>query len=129
MEIFKYGLLSVTARMERDDDSKPFEADCYTEDDILTWLSEDWSYVGIIVAVTFNGAKVSEESLWGIEHGHMSGQFVNALDASPGSILWGIAEDAVSTAVKWCQLASPTLEFSLAHFNSPTAPAESDPNR
>lgn len=123
MDVFKYGLLSVIARMERDDDSEPFDAECYTEDDILAWQSDDWSYVGIIVAVTFNGAKISEESLWGIEHGHMPSGYVNAMDDSPNSNLWRVAEETVSAAVKWCQSAGPALENALAHFSPTTVPA------
>lgn len=37
----------ITARIEPDDDTRPDQFDCYSEDDIKRWLNNEWFYCGV----------------------------------------------------------------------------------
>lgn len=62
--------LTVRAHAVRDDESTPFDADCYTPEDIDAWRRDVWEFVGVIVEVIDSRGMVwGMDSLWGLESG------------------------------------------------------------
>lgn len=59
----------LTATLERDEDAKPTDFDCYDEADIQRWKDDKWFYGGLVVSVSLNGVELSDHaaSLWGID--------------------------------------------------------------
>jgi hypothetical protein len=59
----------LTATLERDDDTKPTDYECYSADDIQRWKDDEWFYGGLVVSVSINGVELSDHaaSLWGID--------------------------------------------------------------
>ena len=55
-------------RLVPDSDAKPFDADCYSAEDIEAWRKDEWSYVGVIVTDSKTGA---DAFLWAVEYGLM----------------------------------------------------------
>lgn len=51
------GKYEFTATLWHDSDSTPieFNFDCYSEDDIARWKSDEWFYVGIVLSCKYNG--------------------------------------------------------------------------
>lgn len=56
-------------RLVPDHDSRPFDADCYSPEDIEAWRRDEWSYVGVIVTDSATGA---DASVWGVEYGFLA---------------------------------------------------------
>jgi hypothetical protein len=65
--------LKITVSTERDNDATPFDADCYTPEDIQAWRNDEWHYVGVVVDVLFRGVVIGNASLWGIGTGGGNG--------------------------------------------------------
>ena len=59
----------ITATIERDDDTKPTDSDCYSPLKIKQWRNDEWFFCGIVLSVSFNGIELSDHaaSLWGID--------------------------------------------------------------
>jgi len=59
----------LTATLERDEDTKPTDYECYSADDIQRWKDDEWFYGGLVVSVSINGVELSDHaaSLWGID--------------------------------------------------------------
>lgn len=55
-------------RLVPDPEARPFDADCYSAEDIEAWRKDEWSYVGVIVTDNKTGA---DASLWAVEYGLM----------------------------------------------------------
>ena len=60
---------TVEARLEHDADSKPTDADCYSQSDIDAWNRDDWCYCGVVVTVSRGETVLGDASLWAIELG------------------------------------------------------------
>ena len=69
--VWRNGGFTLTARIEFDDLTRPGEFDCYSEEDIEKWESDEWSYVGIVVSAEYGGWLLDDTaaSLWGLECG------------------------------------------------------------
>ncbi|WP_431911669.1 hypothetical protein [Nonomuraea jabiensis] len=65
--------ITYQVRVEEDWDSKPFDADCYSDADIEAWRRDEWHYVGVIVTPVVAGIPIdaAEDSLWGVEWGQL----------------------------------------------------------
>lgn len=63
--------ISFTITLHVDEESTPFDADCYAPDDIDGWRRDHWSYVGVEVKTTMSSAAV-----WGVEYGHLCGRYI-----------------------------------------------------
>jgi len=61
--------LTVTARIEFDQDTKPSDFDCYSKSTIKKWENDEWFFCGVVLSVSKNGVVLSghASSLWGIE--------------------------------------------------------------
>lgn len=61
--------LTYTARLEYDDSSTPDDYECYSLEEKVSWLKDEWLYCGIIVSVSRNGAVLEDHvtSCWGFE--------------------------------------------------------------
>jgi hypothetical protein len=59
--------LKINVSTERDIDATPYDADCYTEEQITAWKNDEWHYVGVIVTVSFQGVEIGNASLWAID--------------------------------------------------------------
>lgn len=59
----------LVATLEHDTDTKPTDYECYSVDRIKRWKNDEWFYVGVVIAVLFNGHEITDHaaSLWGIE--------------------------------------------------------------
>lgn len=59
----------ITARIEFDDDTRPDQFDCYSEDEVKRWENNEWFYCGIVLSVSKNGILIDENavSLWGVD--------------------------------------------------------------
>lgn len=56
----------------QDTDSTPFDADCYSAEDIEAWRGDCWEFVGVVVtplSVPQPDQRELEDSLWGLEFG------------------------------------------------------------
>lgn len=61
---------TVTASTEADIDSDPYDADCYSPQDIAAWKADEWQYVGLIVTVADeDGHEWGSASIWGVDDG------------------------------------------------------------
>lgn len=60
---------TITATVEFDQDTRPDDFDCYTEEQIQAWRGDEWYYGGIVLSVAYNGVPLLEHaaSLWGID--------------------------------------------------------------
>ena len=67
--VWRNGGFTLTARVEFDDATKPREVDCYSEEDIEKWESDEWFYVGIVVSAEYKERLLDDTaaSLWGLE--------------------------------------------------------------
>lgn len=61
--------VSVVARLEFDQDTRPEDSDCYDAKDIQRWKNEEWFYGGVVLSVQYDGQTVRDHvaSLWGID--------------------------------------------------------------
>jgi len=59
----------ITARIEFDDDTRPDQFDCYSEDEVKRWMNDEWFYCGVVLSVSKNGILIDEHaaSLWGVD--------------------------------------------------------------
>lgn len=55
-------------RVVIDDDARPYDADCYSPEDIAAWREGRWCYVGVILE---NSAGEQVAALWGVEYGSL----------------------------------------------------------
>ncbi len=60
---------TITARIERDNDTRPDDFDCFDPEQIEAWKNDEWFYCGVVLAVEKNGVTLSKHaaSLWGVE--------------------------------------------------------------
>lgn len=61
--------VAVVARLEYDQDSTPYDFDCYSAADINRWKAEEWFYGGVVLSIEVDGEKVRDHvaSLWRID--------------------------------------------------------------
>lgn len=59
---------ALTVSVVRDDDETPFDAECYTAEDIDAWRRDEWIYVGVLI----NEGATPLDSLWGLEFGSLA---------------------------------------------------------
>jgi len=82
---WRNGGFTLTARIKLDDVTKPGEFDCYSEEDIKRWESDEWYYVGIVVSAAYGGWLLEDPvaSLWGLECGlaEDSGDYLSEIAA------------------------------------------------
>lgn len=67
-----------------DEESTPYDADCYSPDQIEAWKSDQWEYVLLTVVVRdYFGGERGYDSLGAVEHGDLGEGvgFVNAADS------------------------------------------------
>ena len=69
--VWRNGGFTLTARINFDDATRPWEFDCYSEEDIKRWEADGRCYVGIVVTAEYNGWLLCDTaaSLWGLECG------------------------------------------------------------
>ncbi len=71
----------------------PYEADCYSSDDLALWHGGSWEYVVLTVWVLdVYGSGLASDSLAGVEFGQLSGVFADPLATgrlSAGPRRWG----------------------------------------
>jgi hypothetical protein len=60
---------NLTATLEFDQDSTPFDSDCYSPLKIKQWQNDEWLYVGVVISVSKNGIEIHDNaaSLWGVD--------------------------------------------------------------
>ncbi len=61
--------VSVVARLEFDQDTRPEDSDCYDAKDVARWKRDEWFYGGVVLSIEVNGETVRDHvaSLWGID--------------------------------------------------------------
>lgn len=59
----------IVACIEYDHDTRPTDFDCYDDEQIKAWREDEWSFCGIVLAVSRNGVQLTDHaaSLWGID--------------------------------------------------------------
>lgn len=59
----------ITARLEYDTQCTPMQFECYSPIKIKQWKNNEWFYVGVVLAVSFNGVELDDHaaSLWGVD--------------------------------------------------------------
>lgn len=69
-----HGGIGYRVTLEEDHDSRPYDADCYSEEDIASWKRDEWEYVGVIVQPLIAGLdpEYFEASVWGVEYGDLA---------------------------------------------------------
>ena len=69
--VWRNGGFTLTARINFDDATRPWEFDCYSEEDIKRWEADGRCYVGIVVTAEYKGWLLCDTaaSLWGLECG------------------------------------------------------------
>ena len=60
---------SIIGSLEYDHGSTPYDADCYSEEDIDAWKTDEWCYVGLLVTASIDGIELGTDSIWGNEYG------------------------------------------------------------
>lgn len=50
-----------------DSDATPFDADCYSAEDIDAWRNDEWFYVGYVYTAYCEGIELGSASIWGSE--------------------------------------------------------------
>ena len=84
--VWRNGGFTLVARIKFDDATRPGEFDCYSEEDIEKWESDEWSYVGIVVSAEYGGWLLDDTaaSLWGLECGltEDSGDYLSEIAAA-----------------------------------------------
>lgn len=68
---FEAGPFKVIFELHYDEDSKPSDCDCYTQEQVDAWRNDEWQFVGVQASLYVNGVCVEDwaASLWGIECG------------------------------------------------------------
>jgi hypothetical protein len=63
------GNVEVRATIVADEDTKPSDFDCYTNEERRAWGRGEWYFCGIVLSIRANGIVVDDhhESLWGID--------------------------------------------------------------
>lgn len=61
--------VSIVARLEFDQDTRPDDFDCWDAKDVKRWKNEEWFYGGVVLSVEYDGQTVRDHvaSLWGID--------------------------------------------------------------
>lgn len=61
--------VSVVARLEFDQETRPEDSDCYDAKDVKRWKNEEWFYGGVVLSIQYEGHTVRDHvaSLWGID--------------------------------------------------------------
>lgn len=57
------GLYTYTARIERDDDSRPEDWDCYDKDAIDAWRNNEWWFCDIVISAAYNDIELPDDYL------------------------------------------------------------------
>jgi len=106
----------VTAGMYYDTASKPYDADCYSPEDIEAWRKDKWHYVGIVVTASLDGWEAGDDSIWGMEYGDWAdGRFLDPLnDGDAKSFANGYGGDLISTAIANAEKAAKEMTKKLA---------------
>lgn len=58
-----------TVTVRPDDDASPYDADCYSPDDIAAWRSDAWRYVSVEAYVSLPDGRADYATLGGVEVG------------------------------------------------------------
>ncbi|PVA17108.1 hypothetical protein DDJ46_17820 [Mycobacteroides abscessus] len=90
---------NVVVYLVPDVDSTPYDADCYSDDDIAAWKRDDWGYVGTIVKASREGIVLGESSLWASEYGVFDGKSISPLDGEGHQFINGYGPDLISEAI------------------------------
>lgn len=67
----------IRAVMLADHDSTPFDADCYSDEDIAAWKRDEWRYVGIEVIASRAGVELGTDSIFGMGYGMIGGRDID----------------------------------------------------
>lgn len=57
-----------------DEDSTPFDSECYTPAQIAAWRRDKWFYVGYVYTATLEGVELGTASIWGTEWDILAGE-------------------------------------------------------
>lgn len=95
LELGEQDGFKLTAKLFLDEDTYPQLFDNYDEDDIESYESGDWKFVGVVVTASVDGHEFGNGAIWGTEDGRLAGQNVNAFDMIS---VYGLDEDALSEA-------------------------------
>jgi len=113
--LFECAPLTVTLEAWTDEESSPADAECYSPEDVALFTSGEWQYVMLRAVVTVDTGQpghhemiIGEDSLSGVEHGHMSDVECDAFEMTggwsegnahfSGSSAWSVVVDAVGQA-------------------------------
>lgn len=60
---------TITATIERDNDTRPDDSECYAPIKIKQWKNDEWFFCGVVLSVSFNGVGLGNHaaSLWGVD--------------------------------------------------------------
>jgi len=88
------------AEMYDDEDSSPFEADCYSPEDISQWRNDDWKYVVIVVTASRQGIDLGSDSICSMECGRSGDRYINPLrDDTGDEFAYGYGPGLITGAV------------------------------
>lgn len=84
------------------DDTSPYDSDCYDEEQIKSYMRDEWSYVGTIVTASLAGVPLGSSSLWGSEYGLMPGVkgWISPLDGDGEDFINGYGPGLISEAIE-----------------------------
>lgn len=87
----------ITARIKFDDDTRPDQFDCYSEDEVKRWENNEWFYCGIVLSVSKNGIPIDGDavSLWGVDC-----NFSDTSNAYLSEVVQEMEDEAVECAKK-----------------------------
>jgi hypothetical protein len=55
------------ATIRHDEDTKPTDFDCYSDDQVEAWTRDEWSFVGVVVTASKAEIELGSASLWGVD--------------------------------------------------------------
>ena len=61
------GDFTLRATVHADEDTKPTDFDCYSDDHIAAWAADEWCFVGVVVTISAADVELGAASLWGID--------------------------------------------------------------
>jgi hypothetical protein len=95
----------IDAVLTFDEDTRPFDFDCYDEETIAAWRADEWHYVGTIVTASRAGIELGSASLWSSEYGSLPGVhgWVSPLDGDGDEFVNGYGPDLIAEAIAEAQ--------------------------
>lgn len=101
-----------------DDDATPYDADCYSPDDVDAWRKGLWRYVGVLLR---DGGGQQVDSLWGVEYGEILTGGTGGIDL--------ITIDTIADVHPVPQMLSDLVTPHLRRYHVASWAASGDPKR